>query len=164
MTLRVFSRLTIGPSTRSLEELTGKDKFPPLSVFYSILHSVAKECDATIVTTSYIYEHGSLDAMKQWFSDVQKEVHVFGPLLPFGYGTITPNGEEGKSVDIEAFLGEMLVRHGKRSVFFVKILSFFFLVPTNFFLRFPLELSIGLQFRDTLTSFSMPSLKKKHHL
>jgi hypothetical protein len=63
--------------------------------------------------------------MKQWFSDMQKEVHVLGPLLPSGYGRETPNGEEGESVDIKAFLGEMLVRHGKRSVYFVKILSFF---------------------------------------
>ena len=102
-----------------------------LSVFYSILHSVFQECDATIVTTSYAYESASLDAMKQWFSDMQKEVHVLGPLLPSGYGTETQNGEEGSSVDIEAFLGEMLVRHGRRSVFFVKCFPFL-LVPTNF--------------------------------
>jgi hypothetical protein len=58
--------------------------------------------------------------MKQWFSDMQKEVHVFGPLLPSGYGTEIQNGEEGDSVDIKVFLEEMLVRHGKRSVYFVK--------------------------------------------
>jgi hypothetical protein len=57
---------------------------------------------------------------------MQKEVHVLGPLLPLGYGTKTQNSEEGTSVDIETFLGEMLVQHGERSVFFVKILSFFF--------------------------------------
>ena len=94
--------------------------------------SVFQECDATIVTTSYSYESVSLDAMKQWFSDMQKEVHVLGPLLPVGYGTETQNTEEGASVDIETFLGEMLVQYGKRSVFFVR--SFlFFSVPTNFF-------------------------------
>jgi hypothetical protein len=48
--------------------------------------------------------------MKEWFSDMQKEVHVLGPLLPPGYGTKTQNGEEGASVDIETFLEEMLVR------------------------------------------------------
>jgi hypothetical protein len=63
--------------------------------------------------------------MKQWFSDMQKEVFVLGPLLPSNYGTEN-HGEEGESVDIKTFLGEMLERHGKRSVFFVKILSFFF--------------------------------------
>jgi hypothetical protein len=62
--------------------------------------------------------------MKQWFSDMQKEVHVLGPLLPPGYGNKTQNGEEGRSVDVEMFLGEMLVQHGERSVFFVKILAF----------------------------------------
>ena len=76
------------------------------------------------MATSYAYDSVSLDAMKQWFSEVQKEVHVFGPLLPPGYGTKT-NGEEGTSVDIETFLGEMLVQHGERSVFFVR--SFLFL-------------------------------------
>ena len=76
------------------------------------------------MTTSYAYETVSLDAVKQWFSDLQKEVHILGPLLPPGYGTKTQNSEEGTSVDIERFLGEMLIQHGKRSVFFVR--SFLF--------------------------------------
>jgi hypothetical protein len=63
--------------------------------------------------------------MKQWFSDMQKELHVIGPLLPPGYGTETQNGEAGASVDIETFLGEMLVQHGKGSVFFVRFFPFF---------------------------------------
>ena len=53
---------------------------------------------------------------------MKKEVHVLGPLLPHGYGFKTRSSEEGSNVDIETFLGEMLVQHGKRSVFFV---SFF---------------------------------------
>jgi hypothetical protein len=57
---------------------------------------------------------------------MQKEVHVLGPLLPPGYGTKTQNSEEGASVDIETFLGEMLVQHGERSVFFVRSFHFFF--------------------------------------
>ena len=36
------------------------------------------------------------------------------------------NGEEGQSVHIKAFLEEMLVRHGKRSVYFVKKFPFLF--------------------------------------
>ena len=76
------------------------------------------------MTTSYAYESASLDAVKQWFSDMQKEVHVLGPLLPSGYGTKkTQSSEEGKNTDIETFLGEMLIQHGKQSVFFVR--SFF---------------------------------------
>ena len=67
----------------------------------------------------------SLDAMKQWFSDIKKEVHVLGPLLPPVYGTKTHNGEEGTSSDIETFLGEMVARHGERSVFFVRFFLFF---------------------------------------
>ena len=58
---------------------------------------------------------------------MQKEVHILGALLPPGYGTKTQNGEEGTSVDIERFLGEMLVQHGKRSVFFVRSFPFYFL-------------------------------------
>jgi len=64
--------------------------------------------------------------MKQWFFDMQKEVHILGPLLPPGYGTTkAQNGEEGASVDIETFLREMLVQHGERSVFFVSFGSLF---------------------------------------
>jgi hypothetical protein len=78
------------------------------------------------VTTSYAYESLSLDALKQWFSDMQKDVHVLGPLLPSGYGIKTQNGEEGASADIETFLGEMLLRYGERSVFFVRSFPFSF--------------------------------------
>ena len=64
---------------------------------------------------------------------MQKEVHVLGPpLLPSGYGIETQNSEEGSSVDIEAFLGEMQGQHGKRSVFFVRIFPFF-CIPTIYF-------------------------------
>jgi hypothetical protein len=101
-------------------------------ILFNFLHSVFQECDATIVTTSYAYESVSLDAMKEWFFDMQKDVHVFGPLLPSGYGTEIQDGEEGLSVAIKVFLEEMLVQHGKRSVFFVKSFSFFLIVPTNF--------------------------------
>jgi hypothetical protein len=73
--------------------------------------------------------------VKEWFSGMQKKVHVLGPLLPPGYGTKTLNGEEGASADVETFLGEMLVQHGERSIFFVRsfrfgvvILYFFFQV------------------------------------
>ena len=92
--------------------------------------------------------------MKQWFSDMQKEVHVLGPLLPSGYGIETRNSEEGASDDIEAFLGEMQVQHGKRSVFFVRFFKLSLLyIPTNkFLLRFPLALSSIPQFRNTLMS------------
>ena len=76
------------------------------------------------MTTSYAYDSVSLDALKQWFSDMQKEVHVLGPLLPPGYSTKTPKSEEGTSVDIETFLEEMLVQHGKRSVYFVRSFPF----------------------------------------
>jgi hypothetical protein len=55
---------------------------------------------------------------------MQKEIYVLGPLLPPGYGTESQSGEEGASTDIEMFLGEMLERHGKRSVFFVRFFPF----------------------------------------
>ena len=95
------------------------------SVFYSDFISFFHECDAAIVTTSYAYESVSLEALSQCFSDMQKELHVLGPLLPTGYGTKTQNSEEGTSTDIETFLREMLVQHGERSVFFVRSFLFF---------------------------------------
>ena len=77
--------------------------------------------------TSYAYESASvsLDVVKQWFSDIQKEVHVLGPLLPPGFGTKTQDNEEGTSDEIETFLGRMLAQHGKRSVFFVNSFPLF---------------------------------------
>ena len=92
--------------------------------FFKFSISLFRECDAIVVTTSYAYESVSLDTMKQWLSSMQKEVHVLGPLLPVseGFGT---DSVEGASVDIQTFLGEMLVQHGKRSVFLVnEIFSF----------------------------------------
>ena len=118
-------------STISSEEVTSKDskkKFSVLSTFLiQIFNSLFRECDAIIFTTSYVYESVSLDAMKQWLSNMQKEVHVLGPLLPAGFGT---DNEEGASVDIETFLEEMLVQHGKRSVFLVRSFPFFWI--TNY--------------------------------
>ena len=133
--------------------------FSHSSVFYSNFISFLQECDAVIVTTSYAYDSVSLDAVKQWFSDMQREVHVLGPLLTPGYGTKTQNGEEGTSVDIETFLGEMLVQHGKRSVFFVRFIpflcsnlnlhNFFFQVSFGSFLWPSMH-----QLRNTLTNWS----------
>ena len=79
---------------------------------------------------------------------MQKELHVLGPLLPPGYGNKTQNSEEGTSVDIETFLGEMLVQHGKRSVFFVISFPVFFLC-SNFIHKFS-QVSFG--------SFHWPSI------
>ena len=96
-------------------------------MFYSNLHSCFQQCDAIILATSYIYETVSLEAVKQWVSNIHKEVHILGPLLPPGYGTKIQSYEEGENIDIGTFLGEMLVRHGKRSVFFVRsFVPFFF--------------------------------------
>ena len=61
---------------------------------------------------------------------MQKELYVVGPLLPPGYGIETQKSEEGASVEIETFLGEMLEQHGKASVFFVRFFPFF-CIPTK---------------------------------
>jgi hypothetical protein len=76
-------------------------------------------------------------------------VHVLGPLLSPGYGSKTQNIEEGTSVDIETFLGEMLVQHGKRSVYFVR--PFPLSSRSNFIHKFS-QVSFG--------SFHWPSVPK----
>ena len=131
-----------------------RTKFSQSSVFYSNLISSFHECDAAIVTTSYAYDSISLDALKQYSSDMQKELHVLGPLLPSNYGAKLQNGEEGTSSDIETFLREMLVEHGERSVFFVISLLFFCIRTYSniLFLRFPLALYSGHLFWNTLTN------------
>jgi hypothetical protein len=88
--------------------------------------------------------------MKRWFSDMQKEVHVLGPLLPSGYGIETQNTEEGASVDLETFLGEMQVQHGKRSVFFASL--FLFLLPgLNYMIS--LQISFGTIFWPSVSGY-----------
>ena len=76
-------------------------------------------------------------------------MHVLGPLLPHGYGTETQSTEEGIDVDIETFLGEMLVQHGKRSVFFVRSFLFPFFLRSNFIHKYS-QVSFG--------SFHWPSV------
>jgi hypothetical protein len=87
--------------------------------------------------------------MKQWFSDMQKELFVFGPTLPPGYGTEIQKSEEGASVDIETFLGKMLVQHGKGSVFFVRIFPFFCIPSKQIF---P-QISFGTVFWPTVPEY-----------
>ena len=117
--------MVIDPSTEPQDQVTGNNNISlVVSVLIQILHSVLRECDATIITSSYLYDPVSLGAMQQWFSNMQKEVHVLGPLLPASYSTETQNTEERASIDVEAFLEEMLVQHGKKSVFFVRSIPF----------------------------------------
>jgi hypothetical protein len=130
-----------------------KDRIFSVVRINSISNSTLPECDATIINSSYAYEPVSLDAMKQWISDMQKDFYALGPLLPHGYGIETQNGEKGASVDIETFLGEMLVQHGKRSVFFVRFFRLFCIPTKNkFLLRFRLALTTIPRFRNTLRS------------
>ena len=62
--------------------------------------------------------------MKEWFASMHRELHILGPILPVGYGAETQKTEEGAGGEIEAFLEEMLIQHGKRSVFFVRFFPF----------------------------------------
>ena len=53
------------------------------SILFKSPSSLFEECDAAIVSSiSCAYKSDSLDAVKQWFFDIQKEVHVLGPFLP----------------------------------------------------------------------------------
>jgi hypothetical protein len=87
--------------------------------------------------------------MKQWFTGMQKELYVLGPHLPSGYGMETQNGEEGKNYDIETFLGEMLVQHGKNSVFYV---GFFpsFCIPIKYISS---QISFGTVFYPPVSEY-----------
>jgi hypothetical protein len=92
--------------------------------------------------------------MKQWFFDMQKEVHVLGPLLPSGYGIETQKSEleEGASLDVEAFLGEMQVQHGKRSVFYASLSSPFFRVRSYNYIISP-QVSFGTLFWPPVSEY-----------
>ena len=81
------------------------------------------------MTASYAYDSVSLDAMKQWFSDAQKEVYVLGPFLPLVTAPKCRTVKKGEalviSVGIETFLGEKLAHHGERSVILYDFFLFF---------------------------------------
>ena len=83
---------------------------------------------------------------------MQKEVHVFGPLLPSSYGIEYQNNEEGANVDIEAFLEEMLVQHGKQSVFFAS-LSSPFLPSSNYNYIISPQISFGTLFWPSVSEY-----------
>ena len=80
---------------------------------------------------------------------MQKEIHVLGPLLPSGYGIEAQNSEERSGVDIEAFLGEMQVQYGKRSVFFVRFFLFFCISTKLIFS----QISFGTVFYPTVSEY-----------
>lgn len=77
-------------------------------------NSGLKEGDAVFVTSAYAFEDESIDALKTFFSQWNKEVFIIGPLLPSGYGTVTESARGSK--ETEDFLERAKKKHGERSV------------------------------------------------
>lgn len=83
-----------------------------------IYHGGLMESDVILVTTTYAFEKESLEGLKSWFSDWNKDVFVIGPLLPSGYGTLadSPRG----SNEIQEFLDKKQSEDGPNSVVLVR--------------------------------------------
>jgi len=69
------------------------------------------------MASSYAFESESLQAMKSWFADWNKELFAVGPLLPSGYG-FTKQSSRG-ATEIENFMDRALKEYGEKSVVFV---------------------------------------------
>ncbi|KDR73124.1 hypothetical protein GALMADRAFT_158263 [Galerina marginata CBS 339.88] len=85
--------------------------------------TVLRECDGVFLSSAHSFEERSIAAAKLWFSEMQKEFFVIGPLLPISYGTKaqSPRG----AADVEAFLDKILVRCGRNSVVFISFGTIF---------------------------------------
>ncbi|KDR78382.1 hypothetical protein GALMADRAFT_138474 [Galerina marginata CBS 339.88] len=95
----------------------------PVTMIFKACYTVLKECDGVFMDSAYAFEKESLEAVKLLFSEWKKETYVVGPLLPSGYGTVAQSNRG--AVDIEAFLNEMLSKHGKHSVLLISFGTMF---------------------------------------
>lgn len=77
-----------------------------------------RESDAGFVTSAYVFEAESMEAIKSWFSEWNQDIYIIGPLLPTGYG-IDEESDRG-SKETSDFLQKSLVEYGENSVMLVR--------------------------------------------
>lgn len=64
-------------------------------------------------------------AIRDWFSELGKSVHVVGPLLPDTKNTVAVAGETQQSTNgsaVEAFLDKTLQSQGDKSLLYVRLI------------------------------------------
>ena len=92
------------------------------------------------------YDPKTTQAMKAWFGETSRKVYYAGPLIPQGK---EDTSRDARANNIQKFLDEKLVSHGKQSTIYVRP----YLQPTSAYplserisrVRFPSVLSSGPQ-------------------
>ncbi|PPQ80127.1 hypothetical protein CVT25_001426 [Psilocybe cyanescens] len=88
-----------------------------LSDFLRLSYAGLRESDAGFVTSAYVFEAESMEAIKSWFSEWNQDIYIIGPLLPTGYG-IDEESDRG-SKETSDFLQKSLVEYGENSVMLI---------------------------------------------
>ncbi|KAH9476237.1 UDP-glycosyltransferase 84A1 [Psilocybe cubensis] len=86
----------------------------PFGEFMKIAVNGLREADACFVTSSYLFEADSINALKTYFSELKQDVFVIGPLLPSGYGIVSESARGSR--ETQEFLDKTQLRFGERSV------------------------------------------------
>lgn len=86
-------------------------------MFFDIIVRGIKEADAAFVTSAYAFEEESMEGLKSWLSEWNKDTYIIGPLLPSGYGILEESDRGSK--ETREFLDKSLAEHGENSVIFV---------------------------------------------
>ncbi|KAH9476163.1 UDP-glycosyltransferase 84A1 [Psilocybe cubensis] len=76
-----------------------------------------RQTDGAFLVTAYAFEKESIEALKSWHSEINKEVFVVGPLLPSIGGAVSDT-TRGSS-ETELFLQNAQAKYGEHSVIFI---------------------------------------------
>ncbi|PPQ92738.1 hypothetical protein CVT25_015359 [Psilocybe cyanescens] len=76
-----------------------------------------KQTDGAFLVTAYAFEKQSIEALKSWHAEINKEVYVVGPLLPSRDGLVADTSRG--STETEVFLEKAQAEYGENSVVFI---------------------------------------------
>lgn len=104
----------------------------PLVGFVGILLMSVMNCimksDGLICSTAEVLEPVSFAALREWFNELGKTVHIVGPLIPDSGKSGAIAGETKQSADgniINDFLDKTLKSHGEKSLLYISFGSIF---------------------------------------
>lgn len=76
-----------------------------------------RQTDGAFLVTAYAFERESIEALKSWHAEINKEVYVVGPLLP-SKDDVIADSSRGSS-ETKLFLEKAQAEYGEHSVVFV---------------------------------------------
>ena len=94
--------------------------------------SALELCDAIILSTSAAYEPHAVKAIRGWFNEDSKTVHVVPPLSPTNKPELrSENNFSQYSEDIANFMSTIMISHGPKSLLYVCSCSHFTVAITH---------------------------------